>query len=185
MGLLGLISRIALVRELMREAMSSTSGCQPFSSLRKYGFGSASELAQHGAVERIVGAGRQHVVARIEQRGQAVVDDLAGAEADHDALNILKARGLGLGADGVQGDALAERVAISVEACAHGPFGGVDQVHGRGKVEFSGIADVEVENLVTLVCNLIGNDSEVANGIAYVGHAAGRRNVIAQFGSHR
>ena len=87
----------------MRAAMSSRSGCQPFSSLRKYGFGSASKLAQHRSVERIVGAGREHVVARIEQRGQAVVDHLAGAEANHDALNILKAIGLGLGADGLDG----------------------------------------------------------------------------------
>ena len=137
-----------------------------------------AELAQHGPIERIVGAGRQHVVARIEQRGQTVVDDLAGAEADHDALDILKACGLGLGADGVEGGAFAERVAIAVKARAHRPFGSVDQVRRRGKVELSGIADVEVEDLVTLARNLIGNDGEVADGIAYVGHAAGRGNVV-------
>ena len=81
--------------------------------------------------------------------------------------------------------AFAERVAIAVKAIAHGAFGGFDHVRRRGKVELSGISDVEVEDLVALARNLIGNDGEVADGIAYVRHAARRRYVVRHVGGHR
>src|SRR5208337_788936 len=110
------------------------------------------------AVQRIIRTWCEYIVARIEQRGKAVVDDFAGAVANHDALNILKAVGLSAGADGVDRRAFAQRIAVTVEAIAHGALHGFDHVRRRGKVELAGISDVEVQDLVTLARNLIRND---------------------------
>ena len=143
------------------------------------------ELAQHGAVERVVGAGREHTVAGVEQRGEAVIDDLARAKPHHDALDVPEAVGLGAGANGVERGAFAQRVAIAVEAGAHGALGGLDEVWRRREVELARVADVQIKDLMALAGDLVGGDSEVADGIADVGHPAGGRDVTAQMGGHR
>ncbi len=57
------------------------------------------ELRQNRGIERVVGAGREQIVARIEQGGQADVDCLADARGDEDILNA--------------GDPLASRLAAN------------------------------------------------------------------------
>ena len=113
-----------------------------------------------------------------------MVDHLAGTEANHDALNILKALGLGLCANGFDGRSFAERFAIAIEAFVHGALHGFNHVRRRRKVELAGVTDVEVENLVTLARNLIGDDGEIADSITHVRHAGCWRYTVRQIGSH-
>ena len=120
----------------------------------------------------------------IEQRGQASVDDLAAADADEDALDFAKAVALGLMANGFDGGLDAERLGIAVMAIDHGLQHRFDHVRRGVKVELTGIADVEVENLVTLAGDFVGGNGQIANGVAHVRHAAGGQHFRNSFRSH-
>ncbi len=142
------------------------------------------QLAHDGAVQRILGTRGQHVVAGVEQRGQATVDDLAAAVADEDALNIAKAVALGLMADGLDRRGQAQRVPVTVVAVDHGLQHRLDHVRRGVKVVFTGIADVEVENLMALARHFFGDDGQITDGIPHVDHAAGGHHFRYGFGDH-
>ncbi len=106
------------------------------------------------------GTGRQHVVARIEQRGNASVNDLSAAIADEDALDVAKAIALGLAVNGLHRRLDTKRVGISVVAVHHGFHHRLDHVGRGGEVELTGIADVEVEELVAFAGDFVGDDGQ-------------------------
>src|SRR5208283_5248116 len=109
-----------------------------------------AKFSKHCAVQRISRTWCEHIVARVEQSSKTVVDDFAGAVANHGALNVLKAIGFGARADGVDRRAFTQRITVPVEALAHGALHGFNHVRRRWKVELAGISDVEVQDLVTL-----------------------------------
>src|SRR6266849_427448 len=132
-----------------------------------------SELRQNGRVERIVGAGRQQVVAGVEERGKTDVDGLAHARGDENVLNAVDALAGGFGSNCAQRLFDARRRCIAVFAVAHGFVDGFDHVGGRFEIESDRIADIQRDDLVTLVNDFIGDAREIADGVADLLEAGG------------
>src|ERR1019366_3149052 len=131
------------------------------------------ELRENRGVERIVGAGSQQVVARIEKRGQADILRRAVPRGYEDILNVGDAFARGLAADGVERFLDARRWRVSILTVAHGLIDGFDHVGGRLKVEVERVADVEGQNFVSLAGYVVGDAGQVANGVADVFQAGG------------
>src|ERR1039458_8787044 len=134
---------------------------------------SDSELRQNRGIERIIGAGRKQVIARIEQRGQAEVDRLADARSDEDILNVSDPFAGRLAANRFERLRDSRRTRISIITVAHCAIDGFNHVGGRLEVKVERVADVERQNLVSLPGDLIGNAGQVADGVADVFETGG------------
>src|ERR1039458_10367733 len=137
---------------------------------------SDSELRQNRGIERIVGAGRKQVIARIEQRGQADVDRLADARGDENILNVGDSFAGRLAANRFERLGNTRRTRVSILAVAHGSIHGFNHVRGRLEVEVERVADVERQNFVSLPGDLVGDAGQVANGVADVFQTGGWDN---------
>src|SRR5271157_3543131 len=144
----------------------------------------AVQLAHDRAIKRIFRPRRQHVVAGVEERGDAAIDDLAAAVTDEDALDVAEALALGLLMDGINRGLDAQRIGVAVVTIAHGLEYRLDHVWRGWEVVLTRVTDVQVEDLVTFACYLVGRHSQIANGITHVRHARRGQNLGDLIGSH-
>ena len=138
--------------------------------------------------QRIVGRGQQHLVARIEQRAQRDVDQLAHAIAHEHALG----RGVGRAARLVErGDRFArlgQALLVGIGIGAGDVVGDrALQVLGRAEAERAGVADVELDQAAALglqlaraprqlAADLVADFGQAGAGLeAGRGHRAGVR----------
>src|SRR4029077_9616162 len=127
-----------------------------------------AQFGEYRRIERVVGAGSEEIVARIQQGGQADVDGFANAEGDEHAPHAGDALALGLATDRIERFFDAGRRRVAVLAVLHRLVDRFDQV-GRGlEIEVDGVADVEGEDLVALLGDFVGDAGEIADGIADV-----------------
>ena len=87
-GLLGLITTIALVRAVILASRSSRSGCQPVLSSQQVVHGAPAGQAGRGRPQRVVGSGQQHLVAVVQHRLQRHGDQLADPVAEPDVVDV-------------------------------------------------------------------------------------------------
>ncbi|MNI30365.1 hypothetical protein D3C73_842110 [compost metagenome] len=126
-----------------------------------------------GRPQRVVRRGHQHFVARVEQRTQRQVDQLADAVADEHTVGVgirCATAGVG-GGDGFAGDRQALLVGVRIGA-AHVIGDGALQMFRCTEAESAGIADVELDQLVALRFQLPGSPCQFsADFVAHFGKA--------------
>ncbi len=91
---------------------------------------------------------------------------------------------LGLIADGLDGRLDAERLGVAVVAVDHGLQHRLNHVRRSVEVELTGIADVEIKNLVAFAGDFVGGNGQISDGVAHVGHAAGGHHFRDSFRNH-
>jgi hypothetical protein len=62
---------------------------------------------------------------------------------------------------------------ISILVVAHGAVSCLNDVRGRSEIEYVRIANVQIENFVSLLLDLIGEADKVANGVSEIVQALG------------
>src|SRR5579872_6656188 len=144
-----------------------------------------AELGKNGRVQRIVGAGREQVVSRVQKRGEASVDALADTVGDKYIANGRDSLAGCLTSDGFQRFFHARRRSVAVLVVAHGLVDRFDHVRRSREVKDVRIADVEREDLVSLLGDFIGIPDEVADGVADVLQTSSGKDFTALGKRHR
>jgi hypothetical protein len=132
-----------------------------------------AQLAQDRGIKRVVGTGRENVLARIDQRRKADVHRLAHSGGNEHVARGGYALPGSFATNGFESFGNAVRRRVSVLALAHGLVDGFDDVRRSLKVEVERVADVERENFVALPNDFICDASQVTNGVTHVIQAPG------------
>ena len=139
-----------------------------------------AQLAQHRRIQRIVRAGRQNVLAGIEQRRQAEIDRLAHPGGDENIPHGGDALARGLAANGFERLGDAGRRRVSVLAVAHRFVDGFDDVRrASGNRKLSGSPTLSGRTLCPCCDDFIGDAGQVADGVADVFEAGGGGDLVS------
>src|SRR5207248_6673013 len=103
-------------------------------------------LAENRSVERIIWARREHVLAGIEQRGQAEVHCFARTVSHEYVLNADDSIAFGFVPNCFERFRNAGRWRVAILIVANSTIRGLNHVRGRSEIKNIGIANVQVEN---------------------------------------
>ena len=140
------------------------------------------QLGENRRVERIVWARREHVLARIEQRGQAQIHSLAHTLRHEHTLHVADLLTRSFVANRYHGLFNPQRRRVAILAVPHRFMHRLNHVRRRCKIETQRVADVERENLVPVAGQLVRKDRHIANGVPHIlqplcsGNFEGRRS---------